>query len=277
MTRDKKPYYRWYPGDLRRDAAVQSCAWDIRAVWREMLDLMHDGEPRGFLTAGGVPIKTGKELSIAIGGGIPAGLCQRAIDMVKAKRICGVTEEGVIFSRRMVRDEELDKVRGEGGSKGGRKVTEKVGAKVGGEVTPSPAFPPDPPITPAPGTGNGTGERDARANLPANLPRCDRRSQYGPGAGAGSNPRDHLNCRQPCIRVCLSERQHAVLRERHGGTDADMDAFYAEVRQNIAGPVGMRAWEFWESQFIARFGTTVNPKTAGNAAAAARFATRGQS
>lgn len=88
------------------------------------------------------------------------------------------------------------------------------------------------------------------------------------GPLAGTLPRDHLNCHPPCVRVCLSEKQHAILRERHGGTDADLDAFYAEVRADIEGPVGMRSWEFWESQFIARFGGTVNRKTAGNVAAA---------
>lgn len=97
------------------------------------------------------------------------------------------------------------------------------------------------------------------------------RAVYGPGAGAGSNPRDHLQCRPPCIRVCVSQKQHAILRERHGGTDADMDAFYADVRAQLSGPVGMRPWEFWESQFIARFGGTVDKRTAGNEAAKARF------
>lgn len=270
MTRDKKPYYRWYPGDLRRDLAVQSCEWDIRAVWREMLDLMHDGEPRGYLTAGGVPIATGKELSIAIGGGIPAALCQRAIVTLKAKKVCGVTDEGVMFSRRMVRDEAVDKVRGEGGSKGGRKVTSKDGC----EVPPPPSFPPHPPNNPLPGTGRGIGER-ARAEPPTEPPAVERRSQYGPGAGAGSNPRDHLNCRPPCVRVCLSERLHGILRERHGGTDADLDGFYAEVRRTITGPVAMRPWDFWEQQFIAKFGATVDRRTAGNEAAKAQFLARG--
>ena len=85
-------------------------------------------------------------------------------------------------------------------------------------------------------------------------------------------PRDHLNCHQPCIRVCISEKQHAILRERHGGTDADMDAFYAEVRANLNGPVGQKPWDFWESQFNAKFGAPpVNSKTAGNVAAAQRW------
>lgn len=99
----------------------------------------------------------------------------------------------------------------------------------------------------------------------------------GGGVMAGTLPRDHLLCRQPCIRVCVSEKQHAILRERHGGTDADLDAFYADVRSNLHGPVGDTPWNFWQAQFSARFGTSaVNPKTAGNHAAAAAFTARGR-
>lgn len=162
--REKKHYYRWCPGDLRRDTAVQACPWDVRAIWREMLDLMHDGEPRGHLTAGGVPIRTGKELSIAIGGGVPAKVCQRAIEMLGDRKVFSVTDEGVIFSRRMVRDEAIDEARAEGGEKGGRKGGDKV--------PPSPSSPPHPPNNLNPGNGNGTGTaREAFAGKRLKVPK----------------------------------------------------------------------------------------------------------
>lgn len=103
---------------------------------------------------------------------------------------------------------------------------------------------------------------------------------FGGGVMAGSLPRDHINCRQPCERICVSQKQHRILVERHGGTDADLDAFYADVRARLdpAVPIGDRAWEFWEKQFAARFGTmpAANSRTAGNPAAAARFVARGR-
>lgn len=242
MPRDKKPYFRWYPGDLRRDTALQSCPWDVRAVWREMLDFMHDGEPRGHLTAGGVPIKDGKSLAIAIGGAIPVKVCQRALDMLGERQVFSRTDAGVIFSRRMVRDEATDEARAEGGGKGGRKVTPEGGVM----VPPSPAFPPDPPITPAPGTGTGRGHA---------------RASRTPGPLAGMLPRDHLGCRPPCVRVCVSERLHAVLVERLGGDrdagGATLDAFYAEVRTQLGDDTPVTdpsAWKFWERVFAERFG-----------------------
>jgi uncharacterized protein YdaU (DUF1376 family) len=103
------------------------------------------------------------------------------------------------------------------------------------------------------------------------------------GLMAGTLPRDHLNCRQPCIRVCVSQKQHGILRQRFGGrpedADGSLDAFYADVRARLPDdqPIGDRPWEFWDKQFAARYGTTpLNSKTAGNSAARDRFVARGQ-
>jgi uncharacterized protein YdaU (DUF1376 family) len=114
------------------------------------------------------------------------------------------------------------------------------------------------------------------------------RPVMGGGAGVGSNPRDHLYCRgngSRCSRICVSEKQHSILRAKFGGdertSDEALDAFYAEVRSRLDPnqPIGDTPWKFWEAQFAAKFGTVAgaqNPRTAGNAAAAARFVARGQ-
>jgi uncharacterized protein YdaU (DUF1376 family) len=114
----------------------------------------------------------------------------------------------------------------------------------------------------------------------APLERARARTQPA-GVMEGTLPRDHLGCRPPCIRVCISQKQHALLREKHGGADADLDEFYADVRARLdpSVPIGDTSWKFWDAQFAARFGAAavVNPRTAGNAAAAARFIARGKS
>lgn len=113
------------------------------------------------------------------------------------------------------------------------------------------------------------------------------RPVMGGGAGVGSNPRDHLYCRgngTRCARICVSEKQHGILRAKFGGDDRTsddaLDAFYAEVRSKLDPnqPIGDTPWKFWEAQFAAKFGTVaqVNPKTAGNRAAVERFIARGQ-
>ena len=54
-TLPKRPALQWYPGDHRRDTALQACPYLARAIWRDMIDLMHDGTPYGHLTAGAQP------------------------------------------------------------------------------------------------------------------------------------------------------------------------------------------------------------------------------
>jgi hypothetical protein len=127
--------------------------------------------------------------------------------------------------------------------------------------------------------GNGGVGVGVRGSGEGAAPRHPRALQTG-GVMAGTLPRDHLNCRQPCVRICLSEKQHAILKARHGGDDAALDAFYADVRAKLSPdvPIGDTPWKFWDAQFAAKFGTATtvpNHRTAGNAAAISRFIARG--
>lgn len=110
----KRPSFQWYPGDAQRDTALRSCSLEARGLWREMMDLMHDGEPYGFLTAGGVPIGDAALASLC---GISTRKCTALLVELDTKRVCSRTEEGVIYSRRMVRDEHNRTVRAAGGPK----------------------------------------------------------------------------------------------------------------------------------------------------------------
>jgi len=112
----KRPSFPWYPGDWRRDTALQSCSFEVRALWREMLDLMHDGEPYGHLTAGGVPLSAA---DLARMLGVPARRVVRWMAELDARKVFSRTESGVIYSRRMVRDEHIREVRAAAGKQGG--------------------------------------------------------------------------------------------------------------------------------------------------------------
>lgn len=114
--RKKQPAYQWYPGDARRDTALQSCRLVVRGLWREMLDLMHDGEPYGHLTAGGEPI-TDAQLARMVGESLSN--VRRWLAELERKGVFSRTETGVIYSRRMVKDEHIRQVRKASGSKGG--------------------------------------------------------------------------------------------------------------------------------------------------------------
>lgn len=89
-----------------------SCPLVVRGLWREMLDLMHDGDPYGHLTAGGVPI-TDSELARLVGE--PLSIVRRYLQELEDKKVFSRTSDGVIFSRRMVRDEAIRRARADGG------------------------------------------------------------------------------------------------------------------------------------------------------------------
>lgn len=110
----KSPAYQWYPGDARRDTALQSCSFYARALWREMMDLMHDGEPYGHLTAGGVPITPAQLARIV---GMPLPKIKTWMGELEERKVFSRTDSGVIYSRRMVRDEATRAARAAGGSK----------------------------------------------------------------------------------------------------------------------------------------------------------------
>ena len=109
-----RPSLQFYPGDWRRDTALQSCSLTARGLWLEMMNLMHDGTPYGHLKVGEKTI-TPPVLARMVGAE-----CKEVNRLLKELEQTGVlskTKAGVIYSRRMVRDEEIRKKRAEGGEK----------------------------------------------------------------------------------------------------------------------------------------------------------------
>src|ERR1700686_3600466 len=105
----KLPAFQFYPGDWRKDMGVQSLNFHDRGVWWEMLCLMHESERRGVLVLNGVPMNDDC-LSRLL------GLDKQILTTTLTNLLtCGVASReegsGAIFSRRMVRDENLRKIR----------------------------------------------------------------------------------------------------------------------------------------------------------------------
>lgn len=111
-----RPWLKWYPGDWRADPLLRSCEPISRYVWMEMIGLMHEAEPYGHLVLAGRAMDY-KTLSRVIG--VDAGEVKRAVKELEDRGVFTRTNGGVIFSRRMVRDESRRKTLQENGSKGG--------------------------------------------------------------------------------------------------------------------------------------------------------------
>ncbi len=150
----KRPSFQFYPSDWLRDTALRSCSTGARGLWIDMICFMHEGNPYGHL-------KVGDKVILA------DNLCRmvgESLEVVEGwlheLHVAGVfdVDNGVICSRRMIRDEELRQKRAEGGKLGGNPLL-KVNLKVGGEIKQIP--------TPSSSSSSSSSIKDASQDKPA--------------------------------------------------------------------------------------------------------------
>ncbi|WP_353627565.1 hypothetical protein ABNQ24_12425 [Ralstonia pseudosolanacearum] len=112
----KRPAFQFYPADWRKDTALQGCSLLARGLWHEMLCLMHECEPYGHLSVNGKPMKPSQIARLV---GITEKEYGRLLEELFDAGVPSRTDDGCIYSRRMVRDEHIRNVRAEAGKKGG--------------------------------------------------------------------------------------------------------------------------------------------------------------
>lgn len=111
----KRPAFQFYPGDWQRDSALRSCSIPARGLWVEMMCVMHQSEPYGYLLVNGRPVD---DLQLArMVGASPKEISAWRQELERAG-VYSVDDKG-IFSRRMVRDERIRAVRIAAGRLGG--------------------------------------------------------------------------------------------------------------------------------------------------------------
>jgi hypothetical protein len=110
----KRPSFQFYPNDWRTDQGLRLCSLPARALWIEMMCLMHEGEPYGYLNAGGKPI-TPVQLARLVGES--STKVHKYLKELQENFVFSSTGRE-IFSRRMVKDEMLRNMRAENGKNG---------------------------------------------------------------------------------------------------------------------------------------------------------------
>ncbi len=115
MSDKRQPWLRFYTADWRGDAGLRAVGFAARGLWMDMLSLMHEAAPYGHLVVNGKPLDAAR-LAARLGG--TAKEVQHLLDLLEAEGVFSRTDDGAIFSRRMVRDAEKaerDRVNGRGG------------------------------------------------------------------------------------------------------------------------------------------------------------------
>jgi hypothetical protein len=122
----KNPWMKFYPADWRANSELRMCGAAARGVWMEMLCIMHEAEPRGSLLIQGRQV-TAKQLSSL--SGLPLDEVEKALAELAENHVFGMKKNGVLFSRRMEKEEEKARKNRENGKMGGNpslyKETEK--------------------------------------------------------------------------------------------------------------------------------------------------------
>lgn len=106
-----------------KNPELSRCSMAARGLWIEILCLSFECEERGVFISGGVPWPK-EDVAAACRGDHSANLL--LLQELLTKGVAKIDKRGAIFSARMVRDEEIRKIRSESGEKGGRPtVSEK--------------------------------------------------------------------------------------------------------------------------------------------------------
>jgi hypothetical protein len=112
----KRPAFQFYPADWRKDAALQSCSLAAQGLWINAICIAHECDTYGHLTVNGKPMNAA-QIGRLIGGLSPKE-CEKLIAELEDAGVVARTEQGALFSKRMVRDEDIRNRRAAGGAEG---------------------------------------------------------------------------------------------------------------------------------------------------------------
>lgn len=112
----RNPWLKFYPLDWRGDPKLRMCSMAARGLWIEILALMHEASPYGHLLISG---KSPTDAQVAVLAGAPSDQVTGLLGELEAAGVFSRTKDGVIYSRRMIRDEKRSAISRNNGGKGG--------------------------------------------------------------------------------------------------------------------------------------------------------------
>ena len=140
MSQEKLPALQFYTGDWRKDPCVQALDHEHKGVWIDLLCIMNETSERGRLVLpNGTPMP---DDAIARNLGLDEAKWKQTRSKLLALGVASEDEDGVLYNRRIVRDDAIRQVRAEAGRKGGqaskpKQTRSKSKAKPGSSVSSS--------------------------------------------------------------------------------------------------------------------------------------------
>lgn len=128
-----KPWMKFYPRDWASDERLRMCSLAARGLWMEMLAVMHRSDHYGQLS---VNSKAPTDMQLSQMVGAPP---EQITDLTSELESAGVfsrTRKGVIYSRRMIRDDKKARNAKKNGSLGGNPKLSKQKENSGSDNLP---------------------------------------------------------------------------------------------------------------------------------------------
>lgn len=116
MNTAKKPWMKFYPADWRGEPRLRMCSFAARGLWIDLMSYMHEGTPYGHLTIEGHAPDLNEIASLTAR---PVSETRKALAELDARKVFSRSQEGTIYSRRMVRDADKAMRDKENGKAGG--------------------------------------------------------------------------------------------------------------------------------------------------------------
>lgn len=146
MAKDKNPM-PFFTRDWLSCAEVKFLSPDIRGLWFDLICYMWECVERGVMVKPNHQPYTKEEITAMIGTDCSGSYGW--LDVLLENGVCSIRSDGAIYSRRMVKDEEIREKRRIAGKKGGDVTKAKVFTKQGTETNlPGDDATPPPPLTP---------------------------------------------------------------------------------------------------------------------------------
>lgn len=125
----KLPSFQFYPGDWTKDFALRFASLSARGLLVDLLCLCFEAPRRGVLTkADGITPLSDEEIADAVAGSTRQEKLA-ALRELEERGVLSRDDNGCLYSRRMVRDEDIRVKKQTAGSKGGSKTQAKRQAK----------------------------------------------------------------------------------------------------------------------------------------------------
>ena len=115
-------FIKFYGNDWRAEPRLRQCSAAARGVWIDLITFMMEAEPFGYLLINGVPPSPTLLAQLTV---TPPAQMRKALAELAVQHVFSVTEEGVIYSRRMVRDRARENRARADGKRGGNPILVK--------------------------------------------------------------------------------------------------------------------------------------------------------